>query len=160
MVGMWLGEICSCSCLTDLPGSAWVLVHRNTNLFHKSVEYVVIPRIDEGGARAEGVKEERTECALGLYIHRSRKLLIYAEKKRLVWCAGWLLMSAIGVTFPKLCHPILSSSLYSSYLTALRGLPTHDTSLVICLPCFPLPLGHKTCALNNTIFVRPGVLQS
>ena len=31
MVGMWLGEISSCSCLTVLPGPAWVLLSK-TNI--------------------------------------------------------------------------------------------------------------------------------
>ena len=45
MVGTWLGEICSCSTLTVLPGSAWVLLNKICQplptFFHISV--VLLP---------------------------------------------------------------------------------------------------------------------
>ncbi len=37
MVGTWLGEICSCSCLAVLPDSAWVLLNKIYQPFFTSL---------------------------------------------------------------------------------------------------------------------------
>ena len=39
MVGMWLGEIRSCSCLAVLPDSAWVLLNKIYQPFFTSLYF-------------------------------------------------------------------------------------------------------------------------
>ena len=42
MVGMWLGEIRSCSCLAVLPDSAWVLLNKIYQPFFTSLYTAVL----------------------------------------------------------------------------------------------------------------------